>query len=78
VTDPIDELRTVVAAAPAPPAPMDAYLQMVRTRAYAVDDGDVELLKAAGLTEDTIFEQTVVTAISEGLRRLDRSLEAIG
>jgi hypothetical protein len=29
-------------------------------------------MKAAGLSEDEIFEQTVAAAISEGLRRLDR------
>ncbi len=78
MADPIAQLRDVVAtAAPAPDA-MAAYLEKVRDRAYAVTDRDVEELKEAGLSEDTVFEQTVVVAIAEGLRRLDRAAEVIG
>ena len=50
---------------------MDAYLEKVHLHAYKVTDADVEALKAAGLSEDEIFEQTVAAAIAEGLRRLD-------
>jgi alkylhydroperoxidase family enzyme len=50
----------------------------VRTHAYKVTDSDVEQLKAAGLSEDEIFEQTVAAAISEGLRRLDAASAVIG
>ncbi len=50
----------------------------VRERAYTVTDSDVEALKAAGLTEDEIFEQTVGAAIGQGLRRLDKAMEVIG
>ena len=50
----------------------------MRERAYTVTDSDVEALKADGLTEDEIFEQTVGAAIAQGLRRLDRALEVIG
>jgi hypothetical protein len=57
---------------------MAEYLAKVRERAYAIVDRDVESLKAAGLSEDEIFEQTVAAAIGEGLRRLDRATEAIG
>jgi alkylhydroperoxidase family enzyme len=78
VTDPIEELRDVVAAsAPAPPEMAD-YLEKVRDRAYAVVDRDIEALKEAGFSEDEIFEQTVTVAIAEGLRRLDRATEVIG
>lgn len=76
--DSIAELRAVVnAMAPAPPE-MDAYLEKVRDRAYAVIDGDIEKLKQAGFSEGEIFEQTVAVAIAEGLRRLDRAAEVIG
>jgi alkylhydroperoxidase family enzyme len=78
VPEPIDELREVVAATPPAPADMAAYLEKVRDRAYAVVDGDVEELTAAGHSEDEIFEQTVAVAIAEGLRRLDRAHEVIG
>jgi alkylhydroperoxidase family enzyme len=78
VTDPIQQLRDNVAAAPAAPEAMASYLTKVRERAYTVTDPDVEALKAAGLSEDEIFEQTVVAAIDQGLRRLDKALEVIG
>jgi alkylhydroperoxidase family enzyme len=78
MSDPIDELRELASAAPAAPAVMDAYLAKVRERASTVVDRDVEALKAAGLSEDEIFESTVAVAIREGLRRLDRAEAAIG
>jgi alkylhydroperoxidase family enzyme len=78
MTDPIAELRDVVGAAPAAPTEMAAYLEKVRDRAYAVVDRDIEALKEAGFSEDAVFEQTVVVAIAEGLRRLDRASEVIG
>ena len=62
-----------------PPAAdgMAPYLAKVRERAYTVTDADVEELKAAGFSEDEIFEQTVAAAIAQGLRRLDAA-EVIG
>ena len=75
--DPIAELRHIVAATPPAPAAMAGYLEKVHERAYAVTDADVEALKAAGLSEDEIFEQTVAAAVAEGLRRLDRANEVI-
>ncbi|HEX4324987.1 MAG TPA: hypothetical protein VHZ77_10200 [Gaiellaceae bacterium] len=78
MADPIAELRAVVAGSPSAPAEMGAYLEKVRDRAYAVVDSDIEALKEAGFSEDEIFEQTVVVAIEEGLRRLDRAGEVIG
>ena len=74
----IDELRLNAAAVGSPPPAMDDYLAKVRERAYTVTDGDVEALKRDGIEEDEIFEQTVASAIREGLRRLDAALEAIG
>ena len=76
--DPIAQLRAVVAST-APAAPeMEAYLEKVRDRAYTVVDRDVDTLKGGGFSEDVIFEQTVVVAIAEGLRRLDRAAEVLG
>jgi len=67
----LDALRANVANTAAPAPELASYLEQVRTRAYTVTDADVERLKAAGVSEDVIFEQTVAAAISEGLRRLD-------
>ena len=74
----IAELRAIVAGTAAPPEVMATYLEKVRDRAYAVTDDDIEALTAAGLTEDEIFEQTVATAIGQGLRRFDAAMDAIG
>ena len=74
----IEELRALAAGATPAPPEMGDYLVKVRERAYSVTDADVEALKEAGLSEDEIFEQTAAAAMAEGLRRLDRALEAIG
>ena len=74
---PIDELRAVAAGLPAAPEEMSAYLAKVRDHAYKVTDADVESLKASGLSEDVIFEQTVGAALRQGIRRLDRADEVI-
>jgi alkylhydroperoxidase family enzyme len=78
VSEHIAELRAIVANTPPAAAELDAYLAKVRERAYTVTDADVESLKAAGISEDEIFEQTVAAAIAQGLRRLDAATEAIG
>ena len=78
MADRIDDLRANLAAtAPAPPE-LAAYLEKVRTQAYAITDGEVQALKDAGISEDVIFEQTVGVAIEQGLRRLDAATRAIG
>jgi len=77
VSEPIEQLRATVATTPPAPDAMARYLRKVHERAYTVVDGDVEALKAAGLSEDEIFEQTVAAAIGEGLRRLDRANEVL-
>ena len=60
------------------PAELDAYLEKVRLYAYKVVDRDVEQLKAAGFSEDEIFEHTVSVAVEAGLGRLRAGLEAMG
>ena len=57
---------------------MAPYLAKVRERAYTLTDADIEGLKAAGISEDEIFEQTVAVAITEGLHRFDAAMETIG
>jgi alkylhydroperoxidase family enzyme len=70
----IDALRA--AARPERPAPPEfaTYLEKVRLHAYKVTDRDIEQLKAAGFSEDEIFEQTVAAAVAAGLERLDAGL----
>ena len=75
--DAVERLR--LAAQPDRPAPaeMEAYLEKVRRAAYEVTDADVDELRAAGFSEDEIFEQTVSVAVSEGLARLDAALKVV-
>jgi alkylhydroperoxidase family enzyme len=61
---------------PRPPATAD-YVDTVLRHAYRVTDAQVETLRAAGLSEDEIFELTVATAVGAGLERLDAGLEAL-
>jgi len=78
VSEPLDRLRANAEALSSAPEAMAAYLDKVRSRAYTITDADVESLKAAGCTEDEIFEQTVGVAIREGLRRIDAATAVIG
>jgi alkylhydroperoxidase family enzyme len=77
MTEPLDELRSMVERTSAAPAVMASYLEKVRERAYSISDADVDALKAVGCSEEEIFEQTVAAAIGEGLRRLDAAREAL-
>jgi alkylhydroperoxidase family enzyme len=78
VGEPIEQIRTGVAAVPPAAPALAPYLDKVRGRAYTVTDDDVAVLVAAGLSEEEIFEQTVAAAVAEGLRRLDAGLAAVG
>lgn len=47
------------------------YVAKVYRQATEVDDPDVEALRAAGFSDERIFELTVAAATGAGLRRLD-------
>ena len=74
---PLEQLRENVRVAGEAPGEMRGYLEKVHAQAYTVTDADVAALKAAGFSEDEIFEQTVAVAIGEGLRRLDAAERVI-
>jgi alkylhydroperoxidase family enzyme len=78
VADPVDVLRGLEASWHAPRPLLTPYLEKVRSRAYTITDRDVAELKAAGASEDEIFEATVAVAIGEGLRRLDAARAVLG
>lgn len=56
------------------PEDLRAYVGKVRDHAYRVTDEDVAALKAAGYTEDQLFEITVSAAVGAGLKRLHAGL----
>jgi alkylhydroperoxidase family enzyme len=72
--DAVEALRLAERPDRPAPAAMVPYLEKVRRAAYRVTDEDVDALRAAGFTEDEIFEQTVAAAVSEGLGRLEAAL----
>jgi alkylhydroperoxidase family enzyme len=67
------------AAQPDRPVPeaAEGYAATVRQHAYRVTDGQVEAVRAAGLSEDEVFELTVAAAVGAGLDRLDAGLRAM-
>jgi len=73
----VEQLRAAaLPGRPAPPA-LASYLDKVSRRAYRVGDADVDALKAAGHSEDEIFEHTVSAAVAAGLERLDAGLRTL-
>lgn len=60
-----------------PPPAAQGYVDTVRRHAYRVTDGQVAALRAAGLSEDDIFELTVAAAVGAGLERLDAGMNAL-
>ena len=47
--------------------PMQSYAAKVRDESYRVTDADVAELRAAGLSEDEVFEITVAAALGAGV-----------
>lgn len=59
------------------PEDLASYLDKVAQWAYKVVDEDIERLKAAGYSEDEIFELTVSVALGSGLARLECGMSAL-
>jgi hypothetical protein len=70
-------LRRAVGAGSTVAEPWDAYAEKVRDHSYRIADADIAALKAAGHTEEEIFEVTVAAATGAALQRLDAGLRAL-
>ncbi len=70
---------TRLAAASGEPAeaPWASYAAKVRDSSFRVTDTDIADLKAAGLSEDEIFEITAAAAVGAALRSLDAGRRAV-
>lgn len=55
----------------------EAYVEKVRTSAYQITDGDLDRLRAAGWSEDRIFELSIAAATGAARHRLDAALAAM-
>ena len=62
--------------APLPPTLMP-YVDKVSRAPYQVTDRDIAALVESGLSEDQIFELTVVTAVGAALGRFEKTLELL-
>jgi alkylhydroperoxidase/carboxymuconolactone decarboxylase family protein YurZ len=54
-----------------------ALVDKVASRAWTVTGGDVAAAKAAGLSDDEIFELVVCAALGQATRQLDTALAAL-
>jgi alkylhydroperoxidase family enzyme len=54
-----------------------ALIEKVTKHAYKVTDEDIAAAKAAGFTEDQIFELVVCAAVGQANRQLDGALAAL-
>jgi hypothetical protein len=57
--------------------PLGAYVAKVHGAAYRITDADVGALRAAGCSEEQIFEVTVAAAVGAALRGLEAGLRAM-
>jgi len=71
-----DVRRAAGSGAPMP-QPWGPYTEKVRDCSYRVTDADVDALKAAGRSEEEIFEVTVAAALGAALHSLDAGLRAV-
>jgi alkylhydroperoxidase family enzyme len=59
------------------PAEVECYTAKVAQHAYRIEDRDIEALRAAGYSEDAIFEMTLSAALGAGIARLEVGLNAL-
>jgi hypothetical protein len=70
-------LRQSAATGEALSEPWSSYTDKVRNEPWSVADSDIDDLKAAGHSEDEIFEMTVAAALGASLHILDAGLGAL-
>jgi alkylhydroperoxidase family enzyme len=59
------------------PAAARALIEKVTKHAYKVTDEDIAAAKAAGLSEDAIFELVVSAAVGQSNRQIESALAAL-
>jgi hypothetical protein len=71
-------LRRAVADGRDIPADLAAVIEKIRRHAYKVTDDDIASLRAAGRSEDEIFELTCAAALGVSMHRRDKAFAACG
>ncbi|HEY5948626.1 MAG TPA: hypothetical protein VIV40_24205, partial [Kofleriaceae bacterium] len=59
------------------PSGATALIEKVTKHAYRVTDEDITAVKAAGFTEDQIFELVVCAAVGQANRQIEGALAAL-
>jgi hypothetical protein len=59
------------------PPPVDTLIGKVATRPGQVTDGDFDVAKAAGFSEDQLFELVIAAAIGQSARQFEAALAAL-
>ena len=57
--------------------PLASYAAKIAEHPYRITDEDIDALKAAGYSEDAIFELTLAAATREGVRRYEIGMKAL-
>jgi hypothetical protein len=60
------------------PGNLRPYVDKVARHAFKITDADVDALRAAGYSEDAIFELTLAAALGAARARLDAGVRAMG
>ncbi len=60
------------------PEELEGWVEKVARHAYRTTDEDIESLKAAGYSEDQLFELTVAAALGAARGRLESALATLG
>lgn len=71
------EVRLAIAGRTGVPERFAVYVDAIHDHAYRITDGIVDELKAAGSSEDEVFEVSVAAAYGASRRRLDAALAAV-
>src|SRR5437868_873270 len=69
--------RAALASGQGIPDPLATYAEKVARNAYKVTDGDIAALRAAGYSEDQLFEATLSIALGAAQMRLRAGLNAL-
>ena len=71
------EVRRAAAERGDVPEPFARYVGMIHDHAYRITDGVLSDIRAAGASQDEVFEVTVASAYGAASHRLDAGLAAV-
>jgi alkylhydroperoxidase family enzyme len=70
-------VRRAIYRGDASSGPIDAYVEQIRGQSYRISDEDVQRLLESGMSQDAVFELTVVAALGAAAERLEAGMRAV-